>query len=187
MDTGEIVFVSSGELEALTGIAAHTIRKDISFLNQPGPGGGKYRVGELMSVIEGSLGLARKPKACVVGLGQLGQSFLRLAGGQNEFDIAAGFDSNINVIELTETDIDLFPAYEIPAVAKERGIELAILTVADHEVEKTAARLFEGGIKGVLNYSGIPVPPEYGMEVRNLSFMEELRILGARVARLKDK
>lgn len=179
MDTAASVYASSRELEDMTGIPAHTLRKDISYLDQPGPGGGKYRVERLMAVLEQTLGLKRRPKVCVAGLGPLGQLCLKMLCSRREFEVVAGFDANINVIELTESDVDLFPSYELPAVARARGIELAVLTVADGEVEKTAARLYDGGVRGILNYTGVTVPPEYGFDVRSVSLFEELRILAA--------
>ena len=171
-------YIGSGDIEEETGIPAHTVRKDISYLGTPGPGGGKYRVESLKAVIFDSLELGRKPRVCIVGLSPLGLTVLKTAALSGEFDIAAGFDSNTNLIELTETKTDLFPAYMIPDKVKELNIELAVLVVPESDVEKSIERLVKGGIRGILNYTPVPVPPQYGITVRNLYLPEELRILG---------
>ena len=169
--------VSSRELEELSGFPAHTIRKDISYLGRPGPGGGNYRVVQLRSSIAETLGFDRKKRSCVVGLGQLGRMVLDIQS--DEFDVLAGFDSNINVIELTETTVELFPAYLIPEKVRELNIELAVLAVPQAEVGKSVERLIRGGILGILNYTEVPIYPGEGVKVRNLYLLEELRILGA--------
>lgn len=99
----------SNELEKITGIAAHTIRKDISLLANEAIGSGRtgYDAQRLSAHIRKSLGI-EKPLACIVGLGRLGTALLEFRSFL-DCEIVAGFDSSHNRIELLNTDIALFP------------------------------------------------------------------------------
>jgi redox-sensing transcriptional repressor len=171
--------VSSAELEELTGIPSHTIRKDISFIGEVGETGKGYTVSKLKQHILNNLGFNRERKACVVGLGRLGSTIMQqpvLAEG--EFRVVAGFDSNINKIETIKAPIAVFPMNEMPEVVKRMGIELGIIAVPPTSAQEAADRLMEAGVKGILNFAPVIIKPNSADGiVRNIDFAGELRIL----------
>lgn len=174
--------VSSAELGELLGVAAHSIRKDISFLGAAGNSGAGYDVNKLRDMIAASLGLATVRRVCVVGLGRMGSAILRYPLGQ-EFKLVAGFDSSINRLETIKTSVELFPAYQISEVVRSLCIDLAIITVPAESAQEVADRLVEGGVKGVVNFAPITVKiKDKNVFVKQIDIDGELRILSARIS-----
>jgi redox-sensing transcriptional repressor len=180
---GELV--SSRQLGELIGATETTIRKDLSLLKGSGASyeiaGRGYRRAALLSTIQNRLGLGRRRKACVVGLGQLGAALLeRLEKDGGPFQAAAGFDSSRNRLELLSARTPLYPARDSPRVVRELGIQIGILTVPARSVKEAADRLAEGGIRAILNYSAVVLaPPASGIAVRNVSLDRELCIFAS--------
>ena len=188
--------ITSAQIETLTGWASHTIRKDISFLGTAVEGEGASqaldsgRVGSsggydpqaLVSLIKKALGLEKRRKFCVVGLGRLGSAYLNvqeLEGG--EFELAAGFDTNVNRTEILKSPAPLYPAYKMGEVIGRFGIEIALLCVPAGAAQAAAEKLAAAGIRGILNFAPalITVPP--GIAVRNVYLTDELRALSIKI------
>jgi redox-sensing transcriptional repressor len=187
LDKEGVKKVSSTELEVITGVPSHTIRKDISFIGEIGDTGKGYEVLKLKTHILNNLGLNRERKACIVGLGRLGSAIMQwplLAEG--EFRIVAGFDSNINKVETIKTDISVFLPHEIPDVVKRMGIEMGIIAVPPARAQEVADQLMDAGIQGIVNCAPIIIKPKSAdCFVRNIDIANELRILSV-MMEIKD-
>ena len=172
--------ISSAELSSLTGFHAHNIRKDISTIGTLEGGKAGYNPESLENIISSTFGFKKKKKVCIAGLDMLGAAMLNNPdAGSSEFEIAAGFDSNTNRMEMISTNVPLFHFYEIEEKVKELGIEYAIVAVSPENAIKTAERLIAGGIKGILNFSPVIIAPQNGVQIRNIYLVEELRLLSA--------
>jgi redox-sensing transcriptional repressor len=200
--------VTSAEIEALTGWASHTIRKDISFLAGEGALGNSagYDPAALAGAIKSALGLDRRRLFCVVGLGRLGSAYLNLqdlgpgagirtvSGAGSEtvpeeggFELAAGFDTNVNRIEILKSPAPLYPAYKMGEVIRRFGIEIALLCVPPGAAQAAAEKLAAAGIRGIINFA--PVPLKLGPEiaVRDVFLADELRALAVQMERIPLK
>lgn len=170
--------LSSAKIGDMMGISPHTVRKDIGYLEIEGTETG-YDADALKNALHKVLGLSKNRKACIIGLGRLGcaiLSFGRYMGGN--IKVVAGFDSSINVLETIETDVPVYPAFDIPKVVKENGIEIAVVAVPPEQVQLTAKRLIEGGIKGIINFAPVVIKTnDESIVVKNFHIMEELRAL----------
>ena len=172
--------VSSTSIEKETGIPAHTVRKDISQIGSIKSGKEGYRTEDLLNLIGTTFNFGVLKKACIVGLDMMGSAILK--NRQNEssgFEIAAGFDSNINRMEMMNTDIPLFPTYEIPEKVKELSIDYGIIAVPAEKAKETAEKLIKGGIKGIINYSPVILNLDDNIIVKNIYLAEEIRLLTA--------
>ncbi len=183
--------LSSAELSGLTGIPAHTIRKDVSHLGQSGgiSGGSGYPVAVLGRLIRGALGLDRPRTACLVGLGRLGSAILAYSGFSGSgYRLAAGFDSSLNRLEILRTTVPLYPAHRIPEVVLREGVELGIIAVPSAAAQETAERLLRGGVRGIVNFAPTVIrnlPP--GVVIRNVSVTGEFDVLSALLNRGRDR
>ncbi len=174
--------VSSSSIERKTGIPAHTVRKDISQAGSIKSGKEGYSIDDLMNIIGKIFDFGSPRKACIVGLDMMGSAILNNKHISTEgYEIAAGFDSNINRMEMMNTDVPLFPTYEIPEKVKELSIDFGIIAVRPEKALETAEKLIKGGIKGIINYSPIILNLE-NIIVRNIYLAEEIRILSALMA-----
>ncbi len=175
--------ISSAELESLTGIQAHSIRKDLSLLSPVKSGKEGYSRDSLEELISATFGFNRKRKICVAGLDMLGMAILNNPDSAlSGFEIAAGFDNSINRMEMITTKVPLYHFYEIEETVRRLEIEFAILAVDAEGAQKTADRLTAGGIRGILNFSPVILEPRLNLLVRNIYLLEELRLLSALLA-----
>jgi redox-sensing transcriptional repressor len=182
--------VTSGQVELMTGWPSHTIRKDISFL-----GGGAHAAGSsngyhppaLIPAIKKALGLDRRRRFCVVGLGRLGSAYLNVqafefgAPGEEEFELAAGFDINVNRVEILKSPVPLYPAYKTGEVICRFSIEIALLCVPAGAAQEAAEKLAAAGIRGIVNFAPVVLrlPPD--IAVRNVYVADELRELAIKI------
>ena len=196
---GENRDFTSTELETLTGWPRDTIRKDISFLPKAesselanfssearqGLGGSSgYAPQTLVPLIREALGLDRWGTFCVVGLGRLGSAYLNIdSSALGEFKLAAGFDTNVNRVEILVSPVPLFPAYKMGEVIRRLGIDIALLCVPAEAAQTAAEKLAVAGIRGILNFAPviITVPPE--ITVRNVCVRDELLALSINIPR----
>lgn len=171
--------VTSKEIAFLLGVKDSLVRYDFVQAELPAEHRGfrnGYDVNVLAEDIKSALGLfgddgsARKKRVCVVGLGRLGAAFL-----DNEFfeksgfEVCAGFDSNLNRVELLRSTFELFPASRIETVCPLKKIEYAVLCCAESEIQKMADRLVKAGIKGLVNYTNAVFSVPDGIKVQNVS------------------
>ncbi|MDR2577374.1 MAG: redox-sensing transcriptional repressor Rex [Chitinispirillales bacterium] len=173
-------FVSSGDLGEALGIGAHNIRKDISHISGGGSGRSGYDTARLKKQIAEHFGLENEYRACVTGLGRLGQALVR--DGQHifkELKIVAAFDSDLNRVETIDVGVPVHPTYEITETVKRLNIDTAILTVPDPTAQECAERLITGGIKGIMNFTATHLKVKGGVTVRNIDLAGEFKILSA--------
>jgi redox-sensing transcriptional repressor len=188
--------ITSAEAEALTGWSSCTIRKDISYLAGKNFTGGAAEEGEvrkaggvagylpdqLVPAIRKALGLDRRRRFCVVGLGRLGSAYLNFGAYElGGFEPAAGFDINVNRVEILTSPVPLYPAYKMPEVISRFSIEIALLCVPEAAAQIAAEKLAAAGIRGILNFApaALKLPPE--VAVRNVYVADELRALAIRM------
>ncbi len=182
-ERGDTASISSGAIEKETGIPAHTVRKDISQLGSLKSGKEGYDIKGLKDLIENTFSLNVPRRSCVVGLDMLGSAMLNNNQIINAgYKIVAGFDSNINRMEMMDTDIPLFPTYEIEKKVREYSIDFAIIAVKPEKAKETAEKLIRGGIKGIINFSPVILNFEDNIIVRNIYLVEEFRLLSAMIA-----
>ncbi|MCL2478041.1 MAG: CoA-binding protein [Treponema sp.] len=175
--------LSSAQIEIISGWSHHTIRKDISYLSGQGISIGSvsgYEKEILLPVIKKALGLDRKRKYCIVGLGRLGSAYLNL-GDLDGFELTAGFDSNVNRTEILPSSVPLYPAYKMGEVIGRFNIEVALLCVPAESAQAAADKLADAGIRGIVNFAPavLNLPPE--IAVRNVYVTDELRALAVRM------
>ncbi|AEF85974.1 CoA-binding domain protein [Treponema primitia ZAS-2] len=158
-----------------------------------------YNPRSLIAAIRQALGLGGRRRLCVVGLGRLGSAYLNfqgfshhggtpdrvlageLPGDLAEFELAAGFDSNVNRVEILKSPAPLYPAFKMGEVIKRFSIEIALLCVPGDAAQAAAEKLAVAGIRGIVNFApvALKLPPE--IAVRNVYIVDELRALAVKI------
>ncbi|MDC7222563.1 MAG: winged-helix domain-containing protein [Spirochaetales bacterium] len=148
---------------------AESIRKDISRLDRQGRTGG-YDPADLARGIRDFLGLGRKRKLCLAGLGPLGLHMMELLAQSEDMELVAAFDGKLNRVERLDAPVELFPAWEMPEIVARYGIEAGIIATGPEEADKAFQRMCEGGVRAILNLSGRFLPRESeGPIVKNVN------------------
>ncbi|MDR2160488.1 MAG: CoA-binding protein [Treponema sp.] len=189
--------VTSAQVELLTGWPGHRIRKDISYLGGQGgetagdgpagsnPGLGSnsgYSAELLIPAIRKALNLDRRRLFCLAGLGRLGSAFLNFSPAElGEFDLAAGFDTNVNRVEILPSRVPLYPAYKMGEIIGRFSIEMALLCVPAGAAQETAEKLAAAGIRGILNFAPVALRLPPAVAVRNVYLADELRGLAVKM------
>lgn len=193
-EAGKSGFISSSELEQMTGWPSHTIRKDVSQLVSgfPEPQDGAdmfstsagYDPVALASCIRRVLSLENAShNCCVVGLGRLGSSFLNYeAFAGTPFTLRAGFDSNVNRIEILQGEFPLYPTFRMKEVIPRFDIKLALLCVPGECAQASADKLFSCGVTGIVNFTSVVLSTPPGTAVENVSVLDALGALATRLA-----
>jgi redox-sensing transcriptional repressor len=129
-------------------------------------------------------GLGARHRLCVVGLGRLGSAYLHYRGFAGpadepggEFELAAGFDTSVNRVEILKSPVPLYPSFKMAEVISRFGIELALLCVPGDAAQVAAEKLAAAGIRGMVNFAPLVLKLPPGFAVRNVYVIDELRAL----------
>ncbi len=174
--------LTSAQIESLTGWSRDSIRRDISSLAADLGGANGYNSVELESAIKKALRLDCKRKLCIVGLGRLGSAYLNYgAFSDGDFELIAGFDANVNRVEILSSPVPLYPAYKMSEIISRFSIEISLLCVPESEAQSAADRLVAAGIHGIVNYAPVVLKVPSSVAVRNVYVIDDLRALAARI------
>ncbi|MDR0411269.1 MAG: redox-sensing transcriptional repressor Rex [Treponema sp.] len=179
LEKSETISITSSQIEEETGWSRETVRKDVAVLGGLGSTNG-YETEQLSFAIRKMLGLDKRRRLCVVGLGRLGSAYLNFgAFSGSEFELVAGFDTNVNRVEILSSSVPLYPAYKMAEIIKRLSIDIAILCVTEDQAQSAADKLIHAGICGIVNFAPIVLKVPYGISIRNVFIIDELRTLAA--------
>ena len=172
--------ISSARLAAKCMVNPNQLRKDLNFFGEFGTRGLGYHVKDLLSDIRQVLGLNKEWRIAVVGIGDLGSSLLAYNDFlRQNYMIVAAFDVDPprvigTVSEKLGHPVEVFHTNRIKEVAKERKIEIGLITTPPSEAQNAADRLAEAGVRGILNFAPTEVAVPEGYVLRDIFFTTAL-------------
>lgn len=129
-------------------------------------------------ITDSQFGRTNVTNVCIAGLGRLGAALLDEALFEGSgFAIKAGFDSNVNRVEILRSTFPLYPAADMNWVIKQEHISRAILTVAAKDAQAMCDRLVKAGITGIVNMTNSFLRVPENVNVENLSILNSLKIV----------
>ena len=180
LQQNKIPTVSSEALAVAARVKSTQLRKDLAYFGQFGTRGLGYDVPQLTTMISDLLRTASLQPVILVGVGNLGLALLSYRGFEQEgFEIVAAFDNDLKRKRSGSFRQPFHPMESLPAMVKEKGVKMAILTVPASVAQEVANTLVACGISGILNFSPIVlhVPEEVivndvnvAIELENLSY-----------------
>ena len=171
--------ITSVQISEITGWKDSLIRHDLWLLGYNKGVSNGYLKDDLQEAISLALGFeSEEVNCCIVGLNRLGAALLDDATTEGSvFKIKAGFDSNVNRVEILRSTFPLYPATEMNWVIKKEDIKLAILTVADKDAQSMCDRLVKAGITGIVNMTNSVLRVPENVKLENLSILNSLKII----------
>ena len=169
--------ITSADISALTGWKDSLIRHDFWLAGLGGDGvSNGYVTADLLEAVRKAN--TKTVNVCIAGLGRLGAALLdeTLFEGSG-FVIKAGFDSNVNRVEILRSTFPLYPAGDMNWVIKQEHITKAILAVADKDAQTMCDRLVKAGISGIVNMTGRILKVPDGIKVENVSVITALKLV----------
>ena len=174
-EKGEKV-VSSAQLASQCMVNAAQVRKDLAYFGEFGIRGVGYYVKELLNNIKKILGSNKEWRMGLVGVGNLGSALLSYKDFlKQNYKIVAAFDIDPpkvigRVSEKLGKPVEVFHVNRIREVAKERKIEIGIITTPPSEAQGVANMLVEAEVKGILNFAPAQVIVPEGFVVKDVFF-----------------
>ena len=165
---------SSDELAKATGVTAFQVRKDLAYFGSYGTRGVGYTVPVLRRELSQILGLGRRWRLAIVGMGRLGQALADFYAWQDGYELVSGFDIDPELIGKKVGPLTIEPIDNLPQAVKEKQIDMAILTVPEAVAQETAELLAGAGVRGILNFTPAVLKLPEEVAVENADFMAGL-------------
>ncbi len=170
--------VSSVRLAHACGINPAQIRKDLAYFGQFGVRGVGYYVKELLLEIRKILGLDKKWRLGLVGVGNLGSALLRHAQFvDGSYTFVAAFDRKPKRIGVRIGDVEVSPIEAMNHLVKTKGVEIGVIAVKPQWAQKVADMLVRAGVCGILNFAPIQLHCPAHVFVENVDFSLRLEVL----------
>lgn len=172
-EEGERICAST-RLGQRTGIASPLIRRDLACFGGFGKKGVGYEVDFLLSWIKAILGYNTEWKVVFVGTG------IPLKGIVNSYGFlppgfkiiaVADLDKNNHGYKIPELNVTIQSLETLANLIKQKDISIGLINVHPKQAQKVVNILVKAGIKGIANFSPIPVfvPKHISLSQMNVS------------------
>lgn len=174
-----VINVSAPILAEGLSFSEEQVRKDLAAISSHS---GKPKFGrnlkELVCDLEAFLGYNECAKAILVGVGHLGEAFLKFSGF-NDFglEIICGFDVDDNKIGNTIKGKPIYSIEQIAKIVKEHDIKIAIITTPNNVAQSVCDLLAGAGIKGIWNFATVHLNAPKGIVIENVNLASSLAVL----------
>jgi redox-sensing transcriptional repressor len=170
--------VSSEALAKVAGVKSTQLRKDLTYFGQFGTRGLGYDVEQLSQMISSELGTKSLQPVILVGVGNLGLALLSYRGFEKEgFEIIAAFDIDPKRRRDKKLALPILGMDSLAEVIHEKGVKMAILTVAAAAAQEVTNTLVQCGITGILNFAPLVLHVPEEVMVNNVNLAIELENL----------
>lgn len=165
-------FISSKQIAQLLNIDDSQVRKDINYLDNSGKSRVGYIVKELKIAIEKTLGFKKNKKAFIIGAGNLGTAIANY-GNFTDYglNIIALFDNDPKKICKIINGMEIKNISELPQIAEDNDVDIAILTVPRQFAQKTADFLVKSKIRYIWNFAPVVLSVPNNVQVWNENLM----------------
>ncbi|HVS15732.1 MAG TPA: redox-sensing transcriptional repressor Rex [Thermoanaerobaculia bacterium] len=170
--------VSSQELAERFQLSPAQIRKDLAQFGEFGVRGVGYDVADLAARLTALLGLDRRQRLLIVGMGNLGSALARYPGfNDKSFQVVAGVDRAPQRIGKRVAGVTIESFEDLRGVVERSGAEIGVLTVPAEAAQQAYDRLADAGIRAVLNFAPTALQERSGVRLKNVDLrihLEEL-------------
>ena len=164
--------ISSSTIAGLLRIDDSQVRKDISLLNNSGKSRVGYDVVALKKAIEHKLAYSKEKNVFIVGAGNLGFALAKYNNFANYgLNIMALFDNNPLKHDVSVGDKKVYPLEDLPKLAKEMSVDIAILTVPYDAAQTVTDYMIDAGIKYIWNFAPVVLDVPKDVQVWNENLM----------------
>jgi redox-sensing transcriptional repressor len=134
-----------------------------------------YDVNELIVKIGKLLDTEHGQNVGVVGNGNLGSAITAyFRGKRSKLNIVATFDVDPEKVGRMHEDVMCYPLEKLEEVITSNNISIAVITAPSEVAVDLSERLVKSGIKGILNYTSVPLNVPEGVFLEELDFTTAL-------------
>lgn len=170
-----VEIISSAALADLCGANAAQIRKDLTYFGEFGIRGVGYFVKELHFDIRKVLGLNKKRNVALIGVGNLGRALLSYSNfHEHGYNFVAAFDADPEKEgAVLPGGITVSPMARLSDEAREKEIDIAIITTPAGSAQAVADAVVRAGIKGILNFAPAQINVPKQVKVKKVDLTTE--------------
>lgn len=170
--------ISSQELAAFCGVTPEQVRKDLSHFGSFGRRGVGYDASKLREELRRILGLERKRRIAIVGIGNLGTALAGYAGFEARgFEVAGLYDNNPARVGHLVQGMRVRHIDQLASDNQREKIDIAVLAVPESAAQAAASRVVAAGIRGILNFAPTRLEVPDHVVVRDVDMTAELECL----------
>lgn len=150
--------VYSHELAKMMNLTPVQVRRDLMLIGYGGSQSKGYLIKDLIALIGEIIDSNQGQKIAIVGMGNLGRAITSyFSGKRDKLMIVAAFDNDPNKTDRVISGVPCYHISRIKEIISSQQIKIAILTVAPEAAQDTAKILQDSDIKGILNYTSVPI------------------------------
>jgi redox-sensing transcriptional repressor len=161
--------ISSREMASRFHLSSAQIRKDLAHFGEFGVRGVGYDVASLAARLHLLLGLDRRHRLVIVGMGNLGSALARYFGfNDDSFEVVAGVDSSPARIGERVASVLIEPFSDLERVVRASGAEIGVITVPGEAAEAAYQGLHDAGVRAILNFAPVQLQERPGIRLKNV-------------------
>lgn len=150
--------VYSHELAKMMNLTPVQVRRDLMLIGYGGSQSKGYIIKDLIALIGNIIDSEQGQNVAIIGMGNLGRAITSyFFGKRDKLSIVAAFDNDMKKAGRVIAGVPCYHVNEIGKKIAELNISIAVLTVAPEATYDVTKSLIETGIKGILNYTSVPV------------------------------
>lgn len=182
----EAEYIHSHQLATRAGVSAAQVRRDLMQVGCLGNPRRGYPIKQLLHSLINFLSGPDCQKLILVGAGNLGQAILSyFMGGRSHLCIVAAFDADPVKVGKVFQGCRCHPLENLQTVIEKEQAFLAVLCIPANNAQAAADRLIKAGIRGIVNFAGVPLSLPSEIYVENVDLTTSLEKV-AFFAREKD-
>ena len=175
--------ISSEGIASLAGTNAAQVRKDLSHLGELGTRGRGYDVDELAAHIAGRLGLDRRRRVAIVGVGRLGGALLGYGGfSERGFDLVAAFDNDPALVGKMVGSVAVSPLEDLERVLGDKRVDIVAIATPSGSAQAVATRAVDAGVHAILLFAPVSIEVPEDVAVRQVDLSVEMQVLSFHLA-----
>ncbi|MFW5793211.1 MAG: redox-sensing transcriptional repressor Rex [Bacteroidota bacterium] len=170
--------IYSHELAKIMNLTPVQVRRDLMLIGYSGSQNKGYLINNLIELIGSIIDSKEGEKIIIIGMGNLGRAITSYFLGKREkLNIVAAFDNDSYKTNRVISGVKCYDISRLKEIINKENVSIAVLTVAPEAAENTCKLLVNTNIKGILNYTTIPlkVPESIHLEEYDMiTSMEKL-------------
>ncbi len=168
-------FIYSHELAALHHFTAVQVRRDIMLIGYGSYQRKGYNVKELIVRIGRILDTEQGLNVAVIGFGHLGRAITNyFRGKRSKLNIVATFDIDPEKVNVVFAGVRCYPMEKLEEIVRLKAITIAVITAPAKVARELSRRLVRTGIRGILNYSSVPLEVPEDVYLEGYDFITSL-------------
>lgn len=170
--------VSSDEIADINNITSAQVRKDLSFFGTFGKRGLGYNTKDLRDEIGAILGLKKKWKIALAGVGNIGKALINFTEFKTQgFHFTALFDNDPKKIGTEISGLKVHSIDDVCNVIKKNEIEIVIVAVPTKMAQDVIDVFVKCGVRAFLNFAQVTIKVPDTVLVKNENMSIELEAL----------